>query len=41
VWVIRVKRHIAVNNYRYCDPELPAEFRPQLADSQPPAMLDR
>lgn len=30
VWVIKVKRHTTVNVYRYCEPELPAEFRPQL-----------
>lgn len=30
LWVVKVRRHTTVNNYRYCEPELPDEFRPQL-----------
>lgn len=31
LWVIKVKRHTTVSNYRYCDPELPGEYRPDPA----------
>jgi hypothetical protein len=32
VWIIKVKRHTRVRIYRYCDPELPAEYRPRQHD---------
>jgi len=31
VWVVRVTRYTNVRVYRYCEPELPAEYRPQVA----------
>jgi hypothetical protein len=30
VWVIKVKRHTSTRTLRYCDPELPDEYRPGL-----------
>lgn len=35
VWVIKVKRHTRARTLRYCDPELPDEYRP-VTDAEAP-----